>query len=56
MKRAICELTGEVFDCKNCKVIKDKYCPIWEFDDAIAKLLREVREIIKELQNEQKGK
>ena len=46
MKKAICELTGKQFDCKACKH-KDN-CAIWEFDDSLSKLLKQVREDITE--------
>jgi hypothetical protein len=55
MKRAICEITGKEFDCKNCNAFKGEICPAWELDDAISKYTKEIREYITEGLNE-KGK
>jgi hypothetical protein len=52
MKRAICELTGKPFDCKNCKHKDD--CAIWAFDDSFSKLMKQIREDVTEALNENK--
>ena len=53
MKKAICELTGKQFDCKTCKH-KDN-CAIWEFDDSLSKLLKQIREDVTEAFNNKRN-
>jgi hypothetical protein len=50
MKRAICEITGESFDCKNCKIKDD--CAYIELDNAIAHLMKQIRESVTEALSE----
>jgi hypothetical protein len=54
MKRAICEITGKEFDCKNCNAFKGDVCPVWVLDDAISKYTKEIRELVTEALNESK--
>jgi hypothetical protein len=52
MKRAICEITGKIFDCKNCDAFKGDVCPSWELDDAISKYTKGIREYLTKGKNE----
>jgi hypothetical protein len=48
MRKAICEITGKEFDCKNCKSVEGKYCAYWELDDAVSHLAKQIREYVME--------
>ena len=48
MRKAICEITGKEFDCKNCKSVEGKYCAYWELDDAVSHLAKQIREYVTE--------
>jgi hypothetical protein len=52
MRKAICPITKEPLDCKNCKAVKDDRCPYFKFDECIEYTLKFIREL---LENEARG-
>ena len=46
MKKAICPITKDALDCKECKAIKNEKCPYFEFDKCIENALKFIRELV----------
>ena len=46
MRKAICPITKQTMECKDCKAVKDERCPYFQFDACIEYTLKFIRELL----------